>query len=229
MTIARADRVMLLASNVSGTSNEFQWLYRWLDDNAVVLGRQITEPHYQKVSVLKGDQLTREAFVTRIRILGKTVGVKAVDVFLNLHGLRDGVKFADGTAPIEDLCDELEDLDLGHRWRLLYSTCCWGALHAPHFVRAGFKTVSGSLGINANGPYDFPTQLTKWVGGSTYASALRAGNNQTMREIHDGLAELFGFDNVNSTKIIAGVKSLRITSAAGREPNPPRVSTRAAS
>ena len=133
MTVTKADRVMLLASNVSGTSNRYKRLYRWLDDNAVSLGRQITVPHYQRVSVLKGDQLTRTAFVTRVRILGKTVGVKAVDVFLNLHGLRDGVKFADGKARIEDLCDELEDLDLGHRWRLMYSTCCWGARHAPHF------------------------------------------------------------------------------------------------
>ena len=222
MAVAKADRVMLLASNVSGTSNRYRWLYRWLDDNAISLGRQITAPHYQKVSILKGDQLTREAFVTRVRILGKTVGVKAVDVFLNLHGLRDGVKFADGKARVEDLCDELEALNLGHRWRLLYSTCCWGAQHAPHFVRAGFKTASGSLGINANGPYDFPTQLTRWVGGSTYAAAVHAANNQTMREIHDGLAELFGFDNVDSAKVIEGVKSLRITSAAGREPTPPR-------
>ena len=216
MTVAKADRVMLLASNVSGTSKKFKWLYRWLDDNAVSLGRQITEPHYQKVSVLKGDQLTREAFVTRVRILGKTVGVKAVDVFLNLHGLRDGVKFADGKARIDDLCDELEALGLGHRWRLLYSTCCWGTLHAPHFVRAGFKTASGSLGINANGPYDFPTQLTKWVGGSTYASAVHAANNEMMRDVHDGLAKLGGFRNVDSTKVIEGVKSLRITTPAGR-------------
>ena len=222
MTVAKADRVLLLASNVSGTSTKFEWLYRWLDDNAVSLGRQITAPHYQKVSVLKGDQLTRPAFVTRVRTLSNTPGVRAVDVFLNLHGLRDGLKFADGKARIEDLCGELGALNLGHRWRLLYSTCCWGALHAPHFVRAGFKTASGSLGINANGPYDFPTQLTKWVAGRTYFSAVHAANNQTMREIHDGLAELFGFKNVDSTKVIEGVKSLRITSTAGREPRPPR-------
>ena len=222
MTVAKPNRVLLLASNVSGTSNKFRWLYRWLDDNAVSLGRQITAPHYQKVSVLKGDQLTRAGFVTRLSTLSKPDDVKAVDVFLNLHGLRDGLKFADGKARIKDLGDELAALQLGHRWRLLYSTCCWGALHAPHFVRAGFKTASGSRGINANGPYDFPTQLTKWVANRPYSAAVHAANNQTMREIHDGLAGLVGFKNVDSTKVIAGVKSLRITSAAGREPRPRR-------
>ena len=43
-----------------------------------------------------------------------------------------------------------------------------------------------------------------------------------MREVHDGLAELFGFKNVDSTKVIKGVKSLRITSVAGRESSLPQ-------
>jgi hypothetical protein len=215
MSVGKDDRVMLLVSNVSGTTQKYQLLYRWLDDNAIALGRDITAPHYRRVSVLTGDAVTREAFVTRVRILAKSVGTQALDVFLNLHGLRDGLKFTDGKARIEDLTEELGALGLAHRFRLLYSTSCWGALHAPYFVDAGFKTASGSKGINANGPYDFPTQLHRWVNGNTYDSAVRAGNNALMRQVHDRIAELFGFGNVDSTKEIAGVKSLRITSPAG--------------
>ncbi len=214
MPVTKDDRVMLLVSNVSGTTQKYQMLYRWLDDNAIALGKDITAPHYRRVSVLAGDAVTREAFVTRVRIQAKSVGTQALDVFLNLHGLRDGLKFADGKVLIKDLSDELAALDLGHRFRLLYSTSCWGALHAPYFVAAGFKTASGSKGINANGPFDFPTQLNKWVGGTTYLSAVNAANNPLMRQVHDRIAELFGFREVDSTKEIAGVKYLRITSPA---------------
>ncbi len=215
MTVGKDDRVMLLVSNVAGTAKKYRMLYRWLDDNAISVGQDMTADHYRKVSVLKGDQVTREAFVTRVRILAKSVGTQALDVFLNLHGLRDGLRFADGKARIESLADEIGALGLGHRLRLLYSTCCWGALHAPHFVDAGFKTASGAVGINANGPFDFPTQLSRWTKGSTYASAVNAANDPFMRLIHDRAAELIGFDDVDSTKVVEGVKSLRITSPAG--------------
>jgi len=214
MVVSKDERVMVLVSNVSGTAKKYRWLYRWLDDNATRMGMELTEGHYARVSVLKGDHVTREAFVTRLRRQAKSVGTQALDVFLNLHGLRDGLRFADGKARIEDLGEELADLGLGHRFRLLYSTCCWGALHAPHFEAAGFKTVSGARGINANGSYDFPVQLLKWTSGSTYESAVRAGNNAVMLKVHDRLAELGGFDNVDSFKEIHGVKSLRIDSIA---------------
>jgi hypothetical protein len=212
--VDKDDRVMLLVSNVAGTATKYQRLYQWLDDNAINLGREMTEPHYRKVSVLKGDAVTREAFVTRVRILAKSVGTQALDVFLNLHGLKTGLRFADGTVRIESLTGELADLGLAHRFRLLYSTCCWGARHAPHFVEAGFKTASGALGINANGPYDFPTQLSRWTKGFTYESAVRAANNELMLQVHDRAAEFFGFDDVDSMKEIFGVKSLRITGVA---------------
>jgi hypothetical protein len=215
MAIAKDDRVMLLVSNVAGTAKKYELLYRWLDDNAISVGKDMTTPHYRKISVLKGDGVTREAFVTRVRILAKGVGTQALDVFLNLHGLRDGLKFADGKARIESLAEEIGDLDLDHRLRLMYSTCCWGALHAPYFVEAGFKTASGSAGINANGPFDFPVQLDRWTRGLTYDTAIRAANNPFMRMVHDRAAELIGFENVDSTKEIVGVKSLRITSDAG--------------
>lgn len=215
MAITRDDRVMLLVSNVSGTAKKYELLYRWLDDNAISIGKDLTEDAYRKVSILKGDQVTREAFVTRVRILAKSVGTQALDVFLNLHGLKDGLKFADGNVKIADLAHEIGELGLEHRLRLLYSTCCWGARHAPYFVDAGFKTASGAVGINSNGPFDFPTQLSGWTSERTYDSVVRSANNAFMREIHDRLAVLMGFDEVDSTKEIYGVKSLRITSPAG--------------
>ena len=215
MEVTRSERVMLLASNLSSTANRYEWLYRWLDDNGIAIGKGLVGGHYGKVSVLKGDAVTREAFVTRVRILAKSVGTEALDVFLSLHGLRDGVRFADGRVRIEDLGDEIADLQLGHRLRLLYSTCCWGARHAPHFVAAGFKTASGSRGVNANGPYDLPVQLTRWTSGATYTAAVRSANNPGMMQVHDRLAELMGFNNVDSYKEVYGVKSLRITSKAG--------------
>ncbi len=206
---------MLLVSNVSGTATKFKKLYQWLDSNAISLGKFLTDRHYGRVSTLTGAQVTSSGFVTRVRVLAKASGSDALDVFLNVHGSARSLRFANGWTKMSTVRDQLGDLDLGHRFRLLYSTACYGAEHAPEFVAAGFRTASGAVGVNTNGPYDFPTQLTKWVRGDTYQDAVRAANNRVMLTFHDRLARHAGFSNVDSKKLIFGTKQLRITSQAG--------------
>lgn len=215
MSVGKDSRRLLIVSNVSHNVSKWQWLYRWLDDNCISMGKQLAGSHYASVSTLKAEQVTREAFVTRVRYLAKTVGTQALDVFLNLHGRRDSLKFVDGWYRLDALAPELAALNLAHRFRLMYSSACYGALHAPHWIDAGFKTASGAKLVNANGSYDYPVQIGKWTDGATYERVVRAGNNAFLRTVHDGAARLAGFDNVDSEKEIAGVKSLTISSVAG--------------
>jgi hypothetical protein len=214
MAVTREQRRLLIVSDVSVDVKKWKWLYRWLDDNCIRLGKQMARRRYRSVSTLKAGEVSREALVTRMRYLSKTVGTQALDVFLNMHGRRDALKFVDGWIKVESVAEELAELNLGHRFRLLYSMACYGADHAPLWVEAGFKTASGAVGVNANGTYDYPVQIAKWRDGRTYESAVRAGNNGFMRTIHDEAAELAGFDDVDSEKVIVGVKSLTITSPA---------------
>ena len=138
---------------------------------------------------------------------------KVLDVFLNLHGSPGTLHFDDGSITSSDLKSQLQAANLKHRLRLLYSTACYGATHAPDFVGAGFRVASGAVGVNANQLYDYPLQLYHWGTYKTYQSAVKAGNNPALMTIQDNLARAF-FDDVNSEKIIEGKKNTRITSEA---------------
>jgi hypothetical protein len=214
MQVDSEDRVLLIVSNVSHNVRKWQWLYRWLDENSIRLGSNMMRSHYRKISTLKGGQATRLAFVTRLRTLGREKGTLALDVILNVHGRPDALKFADGWVKVPDLAAEVERLGLGHRFRLLYSTCCYGALHAQAFTDAGFSAASGSRKVNTNGTFDFPTQLDRWRGGHTYADAVEAGNQPQMLAVHDGLAKAFGFPDSDSRKLLCGDGTITITSPA---------------
>jgi hypothetical protein len=163
---------------------------------------------------LTGSKATSNGFLDSIQALAQDPQTRAVDVFLVLHGLEGKLHFDDGFITSAGLKTRLQDLDLAHRLRLLYSTACYGASHAGDFVEAGFRVASGALGINANGPVDYPVQLHEWGDNKRYQTAVNAGNNRLGIWTHDAVARALGFGNVNSEKIVVGRKYTRITSEA---------------
>lgn len=214
MQVDRDARVLLIVSNVSHNVDKWQWLYRWLDESAVRLGTSLMRPHYRHVAALKGGQVSRLAFVNRVRALAGQEDTSAVDVILNVHGRPDALKFAEGWVGVADLAQEIGSLDAAHRLRLLYSTCCFGALHAPLFADAGFTAVSGARKVNTNGTFDYPTQLRRWREGRPYGAVVRAGNRAAMLAVHDGLARAFGFPEADSYKELHGDGTITIDSPA---------------
>jgi hypothetical protein len=217
--VTRDERVLLVVANLvlgdSGPNGgNYQSLYKWLDRYAVLVANLLMRPVYRLVESLTEDEVTLGAFLDRVVWLAGDPETKALDVFLVMHGLRGRLYFDDRSIRTAELSEQLKAANLASRLRLLYSTACYGGSHASDFVRAGFRTASGAIGVCANGPYDFPTQLLKWGTNQTYKSTMIAGNNPVFRVIHDNAAKALGFSDVNSEKIIAGKKYTRITSAA---------------
>lgn len=216
--VTKDERVLLVVANLllenRGPNANYRSLYRWLDRNAVQVANLLMRPAYRFVETLSEDQVTLGTFFDRIVSLATDPQTKALDVFLVMHGLDGELVFDDVTMGTEELGELLKAADLADRLRLLYSTACYGASHAKHFVDAGFRTASGALAVCANGPYEFPTQLLKWRNNATYKSTVKAGDNPIFRLIHDHAAKLMGFTDVNSEKVIEGKKLTRITSSA---------------
>ncbi len=209
------ERVLLVVANLStGGEPKLQKLYEWLDENAINVAKLMMKPHYRLIDTLSGDDVTSTNFVNRIKSLAQDPQTKVLDVFLSLHGLQDALYFDDGAIKSSDLGNRLQAANLKHRLRLLYSTACYGANHAPDFVRAGFRVASGAKGVCANGPYDYPTQLYRWGQGNTYKSVVKAGNHPIGLVTHDTVARALGFDDVDSEKIIEGKVYTRITLGA---------------
>jgi hypothetical protein len=213
--VSKEERALLVVTNLAtGGVLNFQKLYEWFDTNAIKVAKGLLEPKYRLVETLTDADVTSANFIDRLKSLAADPQTKAVDVILVLHALPDILVFDDGRIPIEDLRDQIKAEGLKHRLRLLYSTACFGASHAPHFVEAGFRVASGAIGSNTNGPYDYPTQLYNWGKGETYRLAVSRGSNWIFMAIHDEIAEALGFDDVDSTKEIAGRVLTRITSPA---------------
>jgi hypothetical protein len=213
--VSKDERTLLVVANLSTWGQpRLQWLYEWLDQNAVTVARFLMAPSYWQIQTLTGAQATRSNFVEKIIRLAQEPQTRVLDVFLSLHGLRGVLYFEDGPVASSAVGEELRQAGLEHRLRLLYSTACYGASHAADFVKAGFRVASGAMALNANGPYDFPTQLLHWRAGETYRLAVRRANNRVFLETHDAIARGLGFGDVNSEKAIEGKKLTRITSEA---------------
>jgi hypothetical protein len=210
--VIKDERALLVIANLTTHGDpRFQWLYQWLDENAIRVAKLLLEPHYRLIATLTGPEATKVNFVDHMTNLVQDAQTKALDVFVHLHGLPGELFFVEGPVKSADLGEEIKSASL-LPLRLLYSTACYGASHAPDFVKAGFRTASGAIATCANGPYDYPAQLLTWRKGETYRQVVKAGNHPVFLMTHDAIARAFGFDDVNSEKVIEGKKLTRITS-----------------
>lgn len=213
--ISRDERVLLVVANLTKWADpDFRKLYEWLDQNAVNVAKVMMGLHYREIDKLVGPEATSANFVERLTALAQDPQTKAVDVFLHLHGLENELFFEEAPVETSELGDQLKAAGLKERLRLLYSTACFGATHAPDFVRGGFRVVSGAVAINANGPYDYPAQLFTWGLGQTYRMAVQSGSNPLFMAALDSVAKAMGFEEVNSKKEIKGRVLTRIMTEA---------------
>jgi len=215
MKVKRKRRVLFVVANLTTHGRkDLKWLYRWLDANALNVAMLILGALYRCVYKLMEDEVTVSNFVDSLAELAADPKIEAIDVLLHVHGGKKKLWFVEGAIATGKLADLIAARQLQNKLRLLYSTACYGANHAPDFVRAGFRVASGAVGVNANSAYDYPTQLLFWAVGSPYKAALAAGNNKLITKAYDKLARKFNFEDANSFKIAVGRKKTRITSSA---------------
>lgn len=98
----------------------------------------------------------------------------------------------------------------------MYNTSCFGSSHRAMFREVGYDAVVGSIGVNANSEFEFPSFLGLWTMGATIENALAPTNNPYMLGLADGAIRAIGeFRNdilaeTNSRKVISGDRDLTI-------------------
>jgi hypothetical protein len=213
--VKRQDRVLLIIANLSTYGRaDLKWMYQFLEWAAIAVPKLILGLAYRRIYALTGGQATADGFIGALAALSADPQAQAVDVLLHLHGEHQILWFADRALYMDQLQALIAVQQPQPRMRLLYSTACYGAEHAIAFVNIGFRVASGAIGVNANGPWDYPVQLLCWGLGAPYQAALSAGNNRLITRIHDWVARKLRFEDVNSTKTAAGDGATRITSPA---------------
>jgi hypothetical protein len=215
MKVKRKKRVLLVIANLTTWGRkDLETLYEWLDANAVNVAKLMLGARYRRVYVLTGAEATAAKFVSTLAELAADPRNQAIDVLLHLHGEKGRLWFADDVISTPKLAEQIAAQQMQDKLRLLYSTACYGATHAPDFVQAGFRVASGAIGVNANSPHDYPTQLLYWGLGSPYKSALAAGNSKPLTKVFDSVARKLNFSDVNSFKEVVGKRNTTITSGA---------------
>ena len=197
------DLVVVVNLTESGRS-DLKWLYKFMDASALSLAQLTLGTQYRQIHALVGQDATSGNFVSTLRETSEDRALEAIDVFLHLHGNADGVRFADDHIAAAQLGDQLAVLPERRKLRVLYSSACYGASHAPRLVQDGFAVASGAIATNANSAFEYPYFLAAWAGGYTFGEAIELGNDPLQNRILDAAAEWQGFTDVNSTKIIVG-------------------------
>jgi hypothetical protein len=213
--VEKQNRKLLIVSNLTTFGDpKLVWLYQFLDGSSVTLAQTMMAPHYASIYALTGSNATSSKFVNNAATIAGQASTKALDVFIHLHGSPGTLWFVGGEKSSSSLKNELIAKNIKDKLRLLYSTACFGSSHAQDFVGAGFNAASGSVGVNANSAYEYPVIMTQLGLGNRFSDAILAGNNQAFRTMHDNLARMQGFTNVDSYKIIRGNSAVRLSSSA---------------
>ncbi len=211
--INKTERALLVISNmVTHGRSDLQRLYQFIELSGVALAEIILRPRYKTYRKLVRDQATFNAFIAALISLASDDSIKAIDLILNLHGYEKVLCFEDGEVCTDRIKNELLDLNLNAKLRMVYSTCCYGKSHAEDFVAGGFKAASGALATNANAATEYPVFLTLWAAGRKFKSAIATGNISLTRIPQDRAAKAMGFDDADSHKVIIGNGNITIKS-----------------
>lgn len=187
----RSGRSLLVVTALScGGVAALRPLYLLLDWAAALLGSLLGRS-YARTSVLRGRDASVEALAAVLTDLARSPGVRSVDVFLNVHGREGSVTLAGGEETLESLAGALRAAgEPARKLRLLYSTTCHAAHHAPELRAAGFRTCLGARWINATGALETPLFLALWARGTPAGRAIRIADHPAARLPADALARL---------------------------------------
>jgi hypothetical protein len=213
---SKNQRVLLMVNSLSRYAvGIWQFIYSFAENSAITIAQNLLGDDYKSITVRKGTNATRAKFLTALQAAATTPGVRAVDVFLQLHGSEGRFIFHDASVAATVLRDEILALGLPDRLRLLYNTGCYGdSQNRPAMMDAGFETAIGSADINCTGAVEFPAFCSMWQNGKTVTQIMAVADNPVARAVQDGLAKATSptFRNADSKKTIRGNRSLTISS-----------------
>ncbi len=185
---------------------------------------------YREIHSLRNNNATLAQFRTLARQLASRPEIRAIDVFMVLHGKPGELKFRDGTVEMSEMVEFMNNAGsvaeqvvvtrTKRKLRMLYNTSCFGASHRTALRNIGFDVVSGSIGVNANAEVEYPSFLALWNLNSTFNQALAPTNTPPALALTDGPLVASGvllnnfLKNVNSRKVISGNANVRISTPA---------------
>jgi hypothetical protein len=221
MLIVREQRVLLVVNCLAEHGDSrFRRLYQFIELAGIDLARRFLGPHYREISTLRDKEVTWPDFLERLSKITGRRGIKAVDLFFQLHGEAGRVRFFDRWVSAVEMGREIKKAADPERLRLAYNLCCYGDSHSSAFLNAGFESAIGALKVNTSAAVEYPLFCRLWPGtGSApkdplpISEVLRRSDRPLPRLVQDLLAKRY-FGDTDSTKILKGSKTININSSS---------------
>lgn len=227
--IGTRDRVLVVVTELDTHGfPELRPMYSALEELTKITAEGLLGHKYDKVEIIADREATLPEFKRKIQEIVRDQDVKVVDVILSLHGLPNKLAFEDRTWKMEDMVEEFKSVSniedrvarilMRKKLRMLYNLSCYGSSHRQAFMDIGFKTVNGSLGVNANSEVEFVPALIAWRSGATFKDSFMASNNDIALAAADEPVKAVGrlmnnaLKETNSRKAFSGNFDLKISS-----------------
>ncbi len=211
--VQKAERVAVVVVELATHApQDRRWFYEWVEAGAQAETKNRIVPIYGRVELLTGAKATLARLNAVLGQAATSTKVKAIDVFINLHGSDGALTFFDGTHAVSSIRDKINSIKgVREKLRAFNSSACYGATHVKDLLGAGFKVASGARRVNANGGYDFHTFLSAWGNNEAYFSAQEKGNDPKWIKFYDDMAIKWGLSDVDSYKLVEGKSDLTIS------------------
>ncbi len=197
-------------------------LYGFIEAGSAGAVSNVLLNDYRALHLLAGADATLAKFKAKLIEVGSRAATKAIDLVFCTHGHSSKVVFADGKKTMEDVLKAFHDIPQSTRnkFRMVFSTACFGNTHADMWLDAGFACVSGSEGIYADSEVSLIPFLQSWENNKSFNEAVRNANAADIGDAADTAAKLFYIakgsaadaNDINSNRIVSGNGSLRIYS-----------------
>jgi hypothetical protein len=209
--VSGEERVLLIVNCLAEHGDErFQYLYQFIEKTGISLAKRYLGHHYRSIITLKDQEANLSRFLSCLSNLADDPRNLALDLFLQLHGLKGEVRFFDQWVLTSRLSEEVRQVVKRDCLRLVYNTSCYGDSHSIDFLRAGFKVSVGPLKVNANAATEYPAFCRRWRGSRLIrsrempvAEVVRRADRTLPRLIQDWVAGHY-FKDVDSNKVIRG-------------------------
>ena len=171
---------------------------------------------YRAVHHLQGSNATLANLKTKLTQVGARAGTEAIDLIFCTHGHTDKMVFADGTKTTDQVLGVLDDIPQATRnkFRMLFSTACFGNTHSQMWLNAGFACASGSEGVYADSEYSLLPFLESWANRNTFRGAVGFANTGVVGNRGDDIAREY-YRNTGKTDRVGEINSHRIVSGNG--------------
>lgn len=196
-------------------------LYSFIETGSSGLVDTFLGNDYKQVHRITGSDATLVNLKQKLMDAGSGNTTKAVDLIFCTHGYERGVVFYGGNnkiSTVERILREIPD-QIRNKFRMVFSTACFGDTHSPMWLNVGFKCASGSEGIYADSEASLAPFLHAWETEKTFNESISIANAADIGNAADNIAIQYykatgkNATEINSNRLVRGNSNLRIYSS----------------